>query len=84
MNRHLCSLPAVVAALALGIASSALAQTTSTGSGRAYPTKPVRMVLGYPPGGGIDVLARIMAPKLSERWGEQVVVDNRPGASGNI
>ncbi|MGZ5093898.1 MAG: tripartite tricarboxylate transporter substrate binding protein [Burkholderiales bacterium] len=84
MNRHQCSLPAVIAALALGIASGALAQTTSTGSGHAYPTKPVRMVLGYPPGGGIDVLARIMAPKLSERWGEQVVVDNRPGASGNI
>ncbi|MGZ5261166.1 MAG: tripartite tricarboxylate transporter substrate binding protein, partial [Burkholderiales bacterium] len=76
MNRHQCSLPAVIAALALGIASGALAQTTSTGSGHAYPTKPVRMVLGYPPGGGIDVLARIMAPKLSERWGEQVVVDN--------
>lgn len=66
----------LVAALALGIASSASAQT--------FPTKPVRMVLGYPPGGGIDVLARIMAPKLSERWGHQVVIDNRPGASGNI
>lgn len=69
-------LAAVFAALALGIASSAIAQT--------FPTKPVRMVLGYPPGGGIDVLARIMAPKLSERWGQQVVIDNRPGASGNI
>ena len=69
-------LSAVFAALALGIACSATAQT--------YPTKPVRMVLGYPPGGGIDTLVRIMAPKLSERWGQQVVVDNRPGASGNI
>jgi tripartite-type tricarboxylate transporter receptor subunit TctC len=66
----------IAAALALGIASSAIAQT--------YPTKPVRMVLGYPPGGGIDVLARIMAPKLNERWSQQVVIDNRPGASGNI
>ncbi|HEV7391690.1 MAG TPA: tripartite tricarboxylate transporter substrate binding protein, partial [Burkholderiales bacterium] len=125
MNRHLRCVTPIVAALALGMGSGAVAQTThstssgqaSTGrhaeadpftlrlaqgergtqskeqgvrsrtleaSGRAYPTKPVRMVLGYPPGGGIDVLARIMAPKLSERWGEQVVVDNRPGASGNI
>jgi len=67
--------PACVA-LALLSAAGAMAQT--------YPTKPVRMVLGYPPGGGIDVLARIMAPKLSDRWGQQVVVDNRPGASGNI
>jgi tripartite-type tricarboxylate transporter receptor subunit TctC len=74
----------LLAALALGIASSAIAQTTSTGSGQAYPIKPVRMVLGYPPGGGIDVLARIMAPRLSERWSQQVVIDNRPGASGNI
>jgi tripartite-type tricarboxylate transporter receptor subunit TctC len=74
----LCShrLSAVFAALALGVACNAIAQT--------YPTKPVRMVLGYPPGGGIDTLVRIMAPKLSERWGQQVVVDNRPGASGNI
>jgi tripartite-type tricarboxylate transporter receptor subunit TctC len=76
MNLHLRPLARIFAALALGIASSASAQT--------YPTKPVRMVLGYPPGGGIDVLARIMAPKLNERWGQQVVIDNRPGASGNI
>lgn len=69
---------------ALAAASSATAQTASTEVGHTYPTKPVRVVLGYPPGGGIDVLARIMSPKLSERWGQQVVVDNRPGASGII
>ena len=44
----------------------------------------MRIVIGYPPGGGADVLARIMAPKLNERWPHQVVIDNRPGASGNI
>ena len=80
MNAYLRRLTFIFAALALGIASSAMAQTTSS----SYPTKPVRMVMGYPPGGGIDTLARIMAPRLSERWPYQVVLDNRPGASGNI
>ena len=76
MNVHLHRAVTVFAALAIVIASSVMAQS--------YPTKPVRMVLGFPPGGGIDVLARIIAPKLTERWGQQVVVDNRPGAAGNI
>ncbi len=64
---------------------TAIAVMASTGTvAQSYPTRPVRMVLGYPPGGGIDVSARILAPRLSELWGQQVVVDNRPGASGNI
>ncbi|HYC49176.1 MAG TPA: tripartite tricarboxylate transporter substrate binding protein [Burkholderiales bacterium] len=50
----------------------------------AYPNKPVRMLVGFAPGGGTDTTARAIAPKLSERLGEQVIVDNRPGASGNI
>jgi tripartite-type tricarboxylate transporter receptor subunit TctC len=70
-------LPALAAAAAL-FASAAFAQAT------AWPTKPVRMLVGFPPGGGTDILARLVAQRLSETWGQQVVVENRPGASATI
>src|SRR5690606_20998437 len=60
------------------------ALAASGADAQSFPGRPMRLVLGYPPGGGIDVLVRIMAPRMSERWGQQVVVDNRPGAGGNI
>src|SRR5882757_8953203 len=50
----------------------------------AFPTHPVHLLVGYPAGGGSDLLARPLAQKLSERWGQQVVVENRPGANGNL
>ena len=49
-----------------------------------YPVKPVRMIIGFPPGGGTDIVGRIVAQKLSEALGQQVVADNRGGASGQI
>ena len=63
-------------ALLLPLAVNAQAQ--------AFPTKPVRIVIGFPPGGGIDIVARIMAPKLSEALGQPVIVENKPGAGGVV
>ena len=57
---------------------------TSTLAADAYPTKPIRMIVGFAPGGGTDTTARALTPKLGERLGQQVIVDNRPGAAGNI
>jgi tripartite-type tricarboxylate transporter receptor subunit TctC len=60
-----------------------LAISTSVFS-QSFPARPVRIVVPFPPGGGADALARLMTPKLSEIWKEQVFVENRPGASGHI
>jgi len=73
MNRTIPFLTAIAAA---GLASASVAQT--------YPSKPVRMIVGFPAGGPIDIVARMMSPKLSETFGQQVVVDNRGGANGII
>jgi tripartite-type tricarboxylate transporter receptor subunit TctC len=51
---------------------------------QAFPSKPVRVIVPFPPGGGADALARILGPRLTEIWGQQVIIENRPGASGHI
>jgi tripartite-type tricarboxylate transporter receptor subunit TctC len=53
-------------------------------SAQAYPSRPVRIVVGFPPGSGVDVVARLISPSLSERLGQPFVVENRPGAGSNI
>lgn len=53
-------------------------------SAQAYPTKPIRFLVGYAPGGGTDIMARTVAMKLTESLGQQVIVDNRPGANANL
>ena len=78
-----------IGALALGLAAvtgagSALAQTPATSPGQAFPNKPVRIVVPQTPGGASDALARIIGQKLAERWGQPVVVENKPGAGGNV
>jgi len=69
---------ALIAALAIfSTASNAVAQS-------GYPDRAVRMILGYPPAGPVDIIARIMADRLSQIWGQPVVVENVSGAGGNI
>ncbi len=70
----------LTAAWLTGIASDALAQSTPA----AFPTKPIRVLIPYPPGGGTDTAMRIIAPKLQEGLGQSIVIENRPGASETI
>lgn len=70
------TLPILAALIAAAIAGSALAQP--------FPSKPVRIIVAFPPGGGVDIVARVMGPKLTEIWKQPIVVENRPGASGVI
>src|SRR6476469_3983347 len=66
----------LLAALAGALVGTANAQT--------YPTKPLRVIVPYAAGGTSDILARQIGPKLSETWGQPVVVENKPGANGNV
>lgn len=75
------ALAGVLAGLAsLAAAPSALAAEDAA----SYPSRPITIVLGYPPGGPTDIVARIVAAKLSQAWGKAVIVENKPGAGSNI
>jgi tripartite-type tricarboxylate transporter receptor subunit TctC len=65
-------------------AASASAQMQSAGAGQGYPARPLRLIVPFPAGGGSDAIARIIGPRLTERLGQQIVVDNRAGAGGSV
>jgi len=74
LDRRLVALT-LLAAAALGVAAH---------GAEPYPSRSITMIVPYTPGTGIDIVARTLGPKLTERWGQAVVVDNKPGNSGNI
>src|SRR5215212_496074 len=80
-NNLMCSKLRLVLAIAVALtlaAAGVLAQSTS------YPTKPIRIIVPFPPIGAADLLTRTIGQKLTEVWGQQVIVDNRPGVGGNL
>jgi tripartite-type tricarboxylate transporter receptor subunit TctC len=74
----------MVVARCLGLTLAMIVMAAGPLQAQTYPTKPVRLILPFPPGGPSDILGRALSQKLSEQLGQQVIVDNRPGAGGNL
>ncbi len=68
----------------LGFLASALTSVNVAAQTTQYPTRPVRILVAYPPGGGVDLAARVIGQKLTEAFGQQMIIDNRGGGGGNI
>ena len=78
-RRHLA-----LAALALPLLQALAPSAHAADEAAAFPSKPVRLIVTYPPGGTVDAVARILGPKLSQIWGQPVVIENRAGGGGII
>src|SRR3954462_5055162 len=80
--------PSTLRAIAVGSSVAALAvagiAAAQVPSGQPYPARPVRIVIPFPPGNTMDIMSRLIGPKMTERLGQQVLVENRPGASGML
>ena len=70
--------------LHLVASAAALPAVSRVARAQAYPTRPVRIIVGFPAGGGADIVARLIGQWLSERIGQQFIIENRPGAATNI
>lgn len=81
---RISSHPAIAIFSAIAVISTALLTSPATAQSDAYPDKPVRILVGRAPGGVADIAARVLAQRLSERWKQQTVVENRPGGTGTI
>src|SRR3954470_12034447 len=68
----------LVVMVAFALASPARAEAPN------YPSRPVKIIVSAPPGGGVDIVARVIADRLAKLWGQPFVVENRPGAGGNL
>src|SRR5215470_10054847 len=70
--------------LRLVVGAAAVPALSRLATAQGYPTRPVRLIVGFPPGGAADTFARLLGQSLSERLGQPFIIENRPGAAGNI
>ena len=84
LHEEISSISAVLRFLCVLCVSGLVALASESAVAQQFPTKPVKIIVPFPPGGGADALARIMQPKLAELWKQPVIIENKPGASGHI
>ncbi len=83
-NQHIVACSAAAFVLAMTAGTAAHAQSPATNPAQAYPSKPIRYIVAFPAGGTTDLLGRMIGQKLTEAWGQPVIMDNRAGAAGSV